>query len=119
MSERHIRCDDSSERATRSLRFDVGVIGKLEKTPTGGVRVPARVTRTGVFPYMRADGSIQREYRPASEVFKADSLASLADAAVTVEHPTEGVVTPETFRQLAAGYVREGVRQDGNFVAAS
>src|SRR5678816_1356476 len=88
MSERHSRCDDSSERATRSLRFDVGVIGKLEKTPTGGVRVPARVTRTGVFPYMRADGSIQREYRPASEVFKADSLASLADAAVTVEHPT-------------------------------
>jgi len=101
------------------MRFDAGSLGKLERTPTGGVRVPARVTRTGVLVYQRADGTTVREYRPPEEVFHVDSLRSLADAAVTIAHPAAGRVTPESFRADAVGYVREGGRQDGTFVATS
>lgn len=117
--ERTIRVDDASTRTEgRSLRFDAGAIGKLERTPTGGIRVPARVTREGVLVYQRADGTTIREYRPAEEVFRADSLASLADCAVTVTHPSSGRVTPETFRQDAVGYVRGEGARDGRFVSA-
>lgn len=116
------RCDDagpSTEAGLVASRFDAGTIGKLERTPTGGVRVPARVTRTGVLVYRRADGSTVREYRPEAEVFRPDSLATLADAAVTVAHPVGGKVTPESFRADSVGYVREAGRRDGRFVAAT
>jgi len=117
---RETRCDDASTQVGAvALRFDAGTIGKLERTPTGGVRVPARVTRTGVLEYRRQDGTTIREWRPPEEVFAADSLATLADAAVTVAHPATGRVTPDTFRADAVGYVREGGRQDGRFVAAT
>lgn len=99
------------------MRFDVGAIGKLERTPTGGVRVPARVTRSGVFPYRRADGSTVLEYRPEAEVFAGPSLASLADCAVTVAHPASGSVTPETFKRDSVGYVRDPGTRDAQFVA--
>ncbi len=112
------RCDDASTTIDASaLRFDAGTIGKLERTPVGGVRVPARVTRSGVLEYRRQDGTTSREWRPPEEVFAADSLASLADAAVTVGHPVAGRVTPESFRADAVGYVREAGRADGRFVA--
>lgn len=111
-----LRCDDNG--AAQVMRFDAGSIGKLKRTPTGGVRVPGRVTRSGVFPYKRADGTTVREYRPADEVFHADSLASLADCAVTVAHPASGSVTPETFRRDAVGYVSGGGSREERFVAA-
>lgn len=117
--ERTIRVDDAGTRTeTRAMRFDAGAIGKLERTPTGGIRVPARVTREGVLVYQRADGTTIRELRPADEVFREDSLASLADCAVTITHPSSGRVTPETFRQDSVGYVRGEGQRDGRFVAA-
>lgn len=116
-----VRLDDSTtpvSAVVAALRFDAGTLGKVERTPTGGVRVPAHVTRVGVLTYVRRDGTTVREYRPADEVFHADSLATLADAAVTVAHPPAGKVTPETFRTDAVGYVREPGRADGHLVRA-
>lgn len=119
MNERAIRCDDAGTALAPVSRFDAGTLGKLERTPTGGVRAPARVTRTGVLVYQRADGTTVREYRPPEEVFHEDSLQSLVDAAVTVGHPTSGRVTPESFRTDAVGYVRERGRRDDRFVATT
>lgn len=103
------------------VRYDVGRLGNVERTPQGGIRVPANLTRTGVFAYPRPDGTIFREYRPPEEVFKADSLATLTDAPVTDLHPDPNVypemVTPRNFRQLSRGHAREP-RQDGDMVAA-
>jgi len=99
------------------LRLDFGRLGgKAERTPQGGLRIPARLTRTGIFTYRRADGTVTRELRPADEVFRADSLATLRHAPVTDLHPPEGVVAPDNWRARAAGHVSEGVRQDGDFV---
>lgn len=117
--ERAIRCDDAGTTPMLVSRFDAGILGKLERTPTGGVRAPARVTRTGVLVYRRADGTTVREYRSPEEVFHADSLRSLADAAVTIAHPPSGRVTPASFRADAVGYVREEGRRDDRFVAAT
>jgi hypothetical protein len=103
--------------AVRGPRYDAGRLGKVERTPTGGVRIPARVARAGVLTYRNADGTTRREYRPPEEVFHADSLRSLADAVITVGHPSQGKVSPATFREQAVGHVRGEGRRDGDFVA--
>jgi uncharacterized protein len=89
----------------------------VQRTPQGGLKIPAALTRTGVLVYRDKDGSVRREYRPADEVFKADSLASLEDAPVTDLHPTE-MVNGKNFAALAKGHVR-AVKPDGKLVAAT
>jgi hypothetical protein len=104
--------------AEHVLRFDVASIGRPERTPQGFLRVPAYLTRAGVFAYRRADGSTVRELRPPEEVFAPASLATLAAAPVTDLHPSEPV-TPKNVRALAIGHVSERVTQDGSMVSAS
>lgn len=99
-------------------RFDAGRLGKVERTPQGGVRVPAALTRTGILTYRNPDGSTRKELRPADEVFRKDSLESLSGAPVTEGHAAW--VTPENWREHARGHVVEGTaRKDGELVAAA
>lgn len=98
-------------------RLDTGRIGRVRKTPQGGLRVDAALTRAGVFVYLGPDGQEIREYRPPDEVFKEDSLATLASAPVTNLHPPS-MVEPSNFRRFAAGHVSDTVRKDENKVAA-
>lgn len=98
-------------------RLDFGQFTKVERTPQGGLRVPANLTRIGVFTYTRDDGTIVRELRPPDEVFAEDSLATLAGAPVTDLHPTVPV-RPSNWRKLSVGHVADDVRGDGKFVAA-
>lgn len=93
-------------------------IGRLDTkhlTPSGAVRIPANLTRTGVFVYRSPDGGVVRELRHPDDVFKVDSQDTLASAAVTIGHP--GMVSPENWRALSVGSVY-GVRRDGRFVRA-
>lgn len=110
--------NDKADEPGRVRRFDVGRIGKLERTPTGGVRVDARISRTGILVYQTADGTTIREYRPPEEAFHTDSLRSLEDAIVTVGHPASGtMVTPENAKALGVGIVKTEGREDaGRFV---
>lgn len=101
----------------RVLRCDAGRLGKVERLGTGGVRVPAFLARTGIQTYTREDGKVVREYRPADEVFHADSLASLADVPVVKGHP--GMVRTDNWREVAIGHVSAGARRDGERVAGS
>lgn len=89
-----------------------------ERTPSGGLKVPARLARTGVQVYHRPDGSEVRELRPAEEVFSADALASFRGAPVTNLHPA-GAVTADNWKDVALGHVGDDVRQDGDYVAAT
>lgn len=89
----------------------------MARTPQGGIRAPAALTRTGILIYTNPDGSERREYRPAEEVFKADSLATLADAPVTNLH--QGMVTAGNWRRVAIGAVSGEARQDGEHVTAT
>lgn len=120
-SKRETRCDDTDLATGRVGRADFATlprIDKLERTPTGGIRVPARVSRTGVLTYLRADGSTFAEYRPEEEAFAPASLASLEDAVVTVGHPPNSLITAQTAKQYSVGHVRGPGKRDDRFVGA-
>lgn len=102
------------------LRLDhSGSLSEITRTPQGGISAPAALTRSGVFEYRTPKGVI-REYRPPEEVFRADSLASLAAAPVTVGHPKSNGedirVDPSNFSIFAVGYLNGGVKQEGSTV---
>jgi len=100
-------------------RYDAARLGNVKKTSQGFLRAPARVTRTGVLTYHRADGTAVRELRRPENVFAADSLATLADAPVTDLHPRD-MLSPSNAKQLAVGHVSgASARADaGKFVEA-
>lgn len=98
------------------IRLDAGKLGKVERTPQGGVRIPASLTRAGVFTYRNPDGSTRKEFCPPEEVFRQDTIDSLGGAPVIVGH--SAWVTPANHKTFAVGHIVEGsVRQDGNVLA--
>lgn len=100
-------------------RFDFGRLsrsGKVVRLPSGGARIPANLTRTGVFLYRNPDGSDRRELRLPEEVFKADSLETLRDATVIEGHPD--MVRSDNWKELSRGHVSGLPRADGQFVAS-
>lgn len=99
-------------------RYDSAQLQKPIRLDSGFLRVDAYISRTGIQEYRNADGSVRREYRPESEVFHADSLASFDRAPVTDDHPREGQVTSRNRRAVSVGTVGS-LRRDGNFLAAS
>lgn len=103
---------------TRVSRLDIGRLGQVERTPQGGIRVPAYLSRIGVQEYTRDDGTIQREYRPEEEVFSDASIQSAVDAVVTDFH--QGMVNPANYREVTVGHV-SGLpmpARDGDYLAA-
>jgi hypothetical protein len=83
--------------------------------PDGSVRIPAHLTKPGVFTYHTADGKVVREYRPPEEVAKADGYE---DAHITIGHPPRGV-GPDSYARLNVGHVRAStVKADATGVDA-
>lgn len=102
-----------------AYRIDTaGSLRPVRRMADGRIRVDAHLTRTGVFSYRNADGSVRREYRPDSEVFHPDALASFEALPVTDDHPPE-MLTAATAMQFTRGASGESVRRDGDHVAAS
>jgi len=101
----------------RETRYDFGEsTGKARKTSQGFLRVPARLTRTGVLTYKRSDGSTVRELRHPDEVFAPASLASMGGSPITDLHPSEQV-SASNATAFARGFVAETIRRDGKYVA--
>jgi len=61
---------------------------KLKKDSFGFVKLNANLTKTGIFTYLKEDGSIIKELRHPDEVFKEDSLETLKQKPVSNEHPS-------------------------------
>lgn len=101
------------------LRIDRGAspLGKPQRLPNGWLRVDGRLTRTGIFVYRRADGSIRRELRTDAEVFAAEAVASFGSVPITDQHPPE-FLNAENTRDHARGSIGETPRRDGEFLAA-
>lgn len=104
---------------SRNYRLDYGTLGEAAKTTQGGYAIPAALTRAGVFTYISPDGRQIREWRPSSEVFRADTLKTLQNAPFTVGHPRGGVVKAENYSRLSRGHIGSDVRQDGDKTAAT
>jgi hypothetical protein len=93
-------------RADRVQRFDFasgGIESHHRETSQGGLIARTALTRTGIFEYHHADGSVTRELRHPDDVFAPASLDSLAHATVTDDHP--GKVTPDNWRANSIGHV--------------
>jgi hypothetical protein len=101
-----VRLDGGASQGerVRVRRNDTYRLDKIERLSNGALRVDAVVTKSGVFTYYDEAGNEIREYRPPSEVEKADSVASLRDMPVTFLHPP-GLVTPENWDMYAIGHV--------------
>lgn len=105
------------------LRLDRAAIArdKITRLDSGAIRVPARLTRVGVFSYRQPDGSTRREYRPPAEVFAPSHLDALRSAPLTLDHPPETRVDASTWRRIAIGHVGDDVAEsaDRRFVEGS
>lgn len=107
----------------RYFRLDTGTFGTCERTPQGGLRVPATLTRAGVLTYFGPRGEPIREWRSVAEVAKATSLNSLKGAPLTVanaagQHPAVRIDS-KNYRAHAKGHVGDDVRMDGDKVVAT
>jgi hypothetical protein len=98
-------------------RYDIGGLGKPERTPAGFLRVDGHPTKAGIFIYRNPDGSMRREFRPPEEVFHTDSMRTLQLAPVTDDHPPANL-TAENAAEYQRGAVGESVHQDGELMRA-
>lgn len=97
-------------------RFDKIEI-KAIKTIEGYVEDSPIIGRTGLLKYMQADGSTRYEYRPDSEAFSIESLASIRGKPVTIGHP--GLVRADNISAVKPiGTVLSEGKQDGNNIRA-
>lgn len=95
---------------SKARRFDLidRRTDKAEITEQGFLRIPAVLTRTGVFDYRKADGTLVRELRHPDDVFNKESLDSLKMAPVTDDHPSV-FVAPENAKELTIGWVSDTI----------
>ncbi len=101
-------------------RYDRGAIkGNAFVTDEGYIRANAIVTRTGIFLYTNADGSIRRELRHPDDVWNEDSIASMELIPITNNHPDEKLVNAKNFKDLAIGFTGEHIKKDGEFILAN
>lgn len=108
-----------SDAADEVYRYDyVGTLGKVKRTQVGGLRVPARLTRTGVLEYRMPDGSVRRELRHPDEVFAADSIATLNGAPVTDLDHHRSLINTHNWREATMGHVEAARADASKYVSA-
>lgn len=98
------------------LRFDRAPINSKHLTDEGFLNVRGIATRTGVFKYKNADGSVRRELRHPDDVLKSDSLNTMKSIPVTLLHPAEKVVTASNAKKVGVGFTGEDINHDGRLV---
>lgn len=98
------------------FRFDRATLRGVHETPQGFLRIPAGLTRVGVFSYRDSSGKTIRELRPADEVLSADSLDTLRGAPVTIGH--QAMTNPENIQQHIVGTVLDAKRPEGGATVA-
>lgn len=100
----------------------LNITTEREYTDEGFLKVPARISRTGIQEYLAiemglSDRDLQdiiRVYRPEEEVFSDKSLTSFASKPVTNNHPPE-LVNTKNSRQYGVGFSGPEVTRDGMF----
>jgi len=96
-------------------RYDRGTIGSPTITPQGYLKADVFLTRAGVFNYLRADGTIRRELRHPNEVFRQESMKSLAELIVTNDHPPVRLDASNT-KQYSVGFLGPEVERAGDYL---
>lgn len=102
---------------TRVNRVDIGTLAAPVKRADGTIVVDARLSRSGIYTYRKADGSETREYRPEQNVSDPHSLASFVGRPVTNDHPP-GMLDASNAKLFAVGAVLDSPHFDGQYVQA-
>lgn len=102
----------------RATRYDTHRLDAVEVTPSGALRVPARLARVGVLAYQDGEGNTWGELVPPETLFAADSMATARGMAVADLHPAQQV-TPVTRKGVQVGHVGDDVRRDGDYLAST
>ena len=89
---------------------------KIGKTPEGYILDTPIIARTGIQWYRR-DGKDVAEYRPASEVFAPQSLASFVGRPLTIDHPSF-MVRSDNVRNVVVGAILGEPWRDGENLRA-
>lgn len=100
------------------FRYDTVRLGPPRRLDDGRLIASATLTRTGIFVYRLADGSVRREYRPLTEVSKQDSLDTLKLAPITNLHPPV-MVDATNAKDFCVGQVGQDVTLDGTNVVST
>lgn len=97
----------------KKLRYDSAKV-KARFDENGFLVDTPIVARVGVQTYYLPDGTERREFRPASEVFKHDSLASYQGKPITLGHV---FVNSENAKEVVVGAVSgSAMREDSNVI---
>lgn len=97
----------------KKLRYDSAKV-KARFDENGFLVDTPIVARVGVQTYYLPDGTERREFRPASEVFKPDSLASYQGKPITLGHV---FVNSDNAREVVVGSVSgPAMREDSNVI---
>jgi hypothetical protein len=83
-------------------RYDTTFINDYDETPEGYLTVTVPITRPGVFPYQRQDGSIQMEAKLPEDIFSDLTIQSAKSKPVTDDHPNEPV-TLQNYNMYSKG----------------
>lgn len=109
-----------STTLTSLARYDKGVVqGETTITDEGFIKARAIVTRTGVFLYKNADGTIRKELRHPDDVLVPESLESIKMVPVVNGHPPERLVTIDNAKRLSVGYTGESVDVEMPYIVAN
>jgi hypothetical protein len=89
----------------------------LKEMSDGSIRVTGQITQPGLRVYYR-DGKKITEYQAPEELFRKETLDTIAGSTITMMHPRSGFVTSETWRDVAVGNVGDNVREDAGHAVA-
>lgn len=106
--------------------FDAVALGEPRLTRDGYLVADAKIARTGIQLYAGKevdpenkkgfrDQAIVRVYRPESEVFSTDALASFAHRPVTNDHPAEAV-SAANWKSHSVGMTGNEIARDGDYI---
>lgn len=89
-----------------SYRIDVSKIDGPSVDVNGFLTARAKLTRTGVFPYLTYDGTISYELRHPDDVFDPESLKSAQSQVVTNDHPPT-MLYADNCKEYGVGFTGE------------
>lgn len=106
--------------------FDAVPLGEPRLTRDGYLVADAKIARTGIQLYSGRevdpenwhgwrDKALVRVYRPESEVFSAEALASFAHRPVTNDHPAEAV-SAANWKAHSVGMTGNEIARDGDYI---
>lgn len=96
-------------------RYDTAPINKVtQDSSTGFVHVQdVPIARVGVFPYLKADGSIEMEAKLPTELLADSTVKSAENKPVTDNHPSE-LVTQTNSKEYMKGLTASNAHVDNN-----